>query len=313
MKKIIQIIFTIVIMMVGIIYLYLNRTQLAVLKEVHSEDIIILSVLTLLFFYITGYTFKLLVSLMNVNLSIIETLGLSILTNFGNYLGPIRPGAALKAMYLKSSRGLTYTKFTSVLAANTFLALLMTGSTGIILLFLLIKEKVQIPTLLFFICAGLIFVSALPFIYKTPNIKTKGRITELLQSTLEGFAVIRTQQGKLILIGLNFIAQFFVAALINKVAFNSIGISITFLSALTIGVFTSIANLITITPNNLGVQEAVIAYLFTITGFDFSTGIIGAGLARVIHMIITFALTPVFAHYLLKSTNLSLGKLLNKK
>ncbi len=293
-------------MIVGITYLYVNRTQIAILKQVYYVDIIILFVITLLFFYITGYTFKLLVSLMNVNLSIIETLGLSILTNFGNYLGPIRPGAALKAMYLKSSRGLTYTKFTSVLAANIFLALLMTGSTGIILLFLLIKENVQIPTLLFFICAGLIIISMLPLIYKTPNIKTKGRITELLQSTLEGFAVIRTQQGKLILICLNFIAQFFVAALINKVTFNSLGISITFLSALTIGVFTSIANLITITPNNLGVQEAVIAYLFTITGFDFSTGIIGAGLARVIHMIITFALTPVFTHYLLKSTNLSL-------
>jgi uncharacterized membrane protein YbhN (UPF0104 family) len=249
---------------------------------------------------------------MNVNLSVIETLGLSILTNFGNYLGPIRPGAALKAMYLKSSRGLTYTKFTSVLAANTFLALLMTGSTGIILLFLLQKENLQPPTLLFFICAGLIFSSMLPFIYKTPNIKAKGRITEFLQSTLEGFAVIRTQQGKLILICLNFIAQFIVAALINKVTFNSLGVSITFLSALTIGVFTSIANLITITPNNLGVQEAVIAYLFTITGFDFATGVIGAGLARVIHMIITFALTPVFTHYLLKSTNLSLGKLLSK-
>ena len=299
-------------MIVGITYLYVNRTQIAILKQVYYVDIIILFVITLLFFYITGYTFKLLVSLMNVNLSVIETLGLSILTNFGNYLGPIRPGAALKAMYLKSSRGLTYTKFTSVLAANTFLALLMTGSTGIILLFLLKKENLQPPTLLFFICAGLIFSSMLPFIYKTPIIKATGRITEFLQSTLDGFAVIRTQQGKLILICLNFIAQFFVAALINKVTFNSLGVSITFLSALTIGVFTSIANLITITPNNLGVQEVVIAYLFTITGFDFSTGVIGAGLARVIHMIITFALTPVFAHYLLKSTNLSLGKLLNK-
>ena len=299
-------------MIVGITYLYVNRTQFSVLKKVDFGDIVILFAITLLFFYITGYTFKLLVSLMSVNLSFMETLGLSILTNFGNYLGPARPGAALKAMYLKTSRGLAYTKFTSVLAANTFLALLMTGSTGIILLFLLKKESLQPPVILFFICAGLILIALLPFIYKTPNIKAKGRAFELLKSTLEGFAVIRTQQSKLVLICLNFIAQFFVAALINKVTFNSLGVPITFLSALTIGVFTSIANLITITPNNLGVQEAVIAYLFAITGFDFSTGVIGAGLARVIHMIITFALTPVFTHYLLKSSDLSLGRLINK-
>ena len=84
------------------------------------------------------------------------------------------------------------------------------------------------------------------------------------------------------------------------------------LSALVIGVFASMANLFTITPNNLGVQEAVIAYLLAVTGFDFTTGVIGAGLIRVIHMIITFVFTPVFTHYLLKSANLSLGKILTK-
>lgn len=313
MKRVAQIVLAIVIMIVGITYVYVNRSQLAVLKKSNPDDIIILFLLIFLFFYITGYTFNLLVSLLGVKLSITEIMGLSILTNFGNYLGPIRPGAVFKAIYLKTSRGFSYTRFTSVLAANMFLAFIMTAGIGIILLLLMKKENIQTPLILFLACIALVFGSVLPFIYKIPKLKKRNRITEFLQSSLEGFEIIRSQKTKLFFICLTFIVQFFVAALVNLVVFHSLSISITVLSALVIGVFTSMANFFTITPNNLGVQEAVMAYLFAVTGFDFTTGVIGAGLIRMIHMMITFSLAPVFGHYLLKSTNLSLGKLLYKR
>ena len=100
--------------------------------------------------------------------------------------------------------------------------------------------------------------------------------------------------------------------LINEAVFRSLGVPIGFLSALVIGVFTAIANFFTITPNNLGIQEAVIAYLLSVTGFDFATGVIGAGLSRVIHMIITFSLAPLFMHTLFKSENLKLTGILQK-
>ena len=45
MKRVAQIVLTIVIMIVGIAYLYVNRSQLAVLKKIHPDDIIILFLL----------------------------------------------------------------------------------------------------------------------------------------------------------------------------------------------------------------------------------------------------------------------------
>ena len=309
MKRSIQILITVVVLSLSLVYLYLNRAELQMLQGVRLTDIGILAFTLFLFFFLTGYTFRLLVGLMNVKLSVIETIGLSILTNFGNYLGPTRPGAALKAVYLKSSKNLAYAKFTSVLAANTFLAFFMCGIVGAILLLLLEElEKTDIPVPLLLICVGLMIGSALPFIYKSPNLKTKGKLGELLRSTLSGFEIIRAQKVRLGLICLTFFAQFLLSALIYESAFNCLGISITFLTAMVIGVFTSIANLFTITPNNLGIQEAVSAYLFTITGCDFTTGIIGAGVVRVVHMIITFALTPIFIHYLLGFKGLQLSK-----
>lgn len=87
--------------------------------------------------------------------------------------------------------------------------------------------------------------------------------------------------------------------------FHSIGIQITFLTALFIGVFNSIANLLTVTPNNLGIQEIVTAYILTMTGFDFTTGIIGSSIGRIINMAVIFSLSPIFSYYLLKNNKIS--------
>jgi len=305
-KKHLQVILTALIVTVGLSYLYVNRAHLSVLRSIQVKDLALVSFLVWAFFFATGYTFKMLVSILGVKLSLTETLGLSIITNFGNYLGPIRPGAALKAMYLKSAKGLAYAKFTSVLAANLFLAFLMTGTLGAVLLIFLKKKTSHVPIFLLLVCLGLVLGSMLPFVYRIPNVKGDHTIKIVLQSALEGFRTIRSQKLKLFMICLTFLAQFVLAALGCVVAFGSLGAPITLLEGLVIGVFTSVANLFTITPNNLGVQEAVIAYLFTVTGFDFTTGVIGAGLLRVIHMIITFGLTPIFAHRLLGSTGLRL-------
>lgn len=310
MKKVFQILVSIAILCICLAYLYLNREQLAILKNVVFVDIFYLITALFLFFALTGYTFNLLINLLGVKLSAMETVGLSILTNFGNYLGPTRPGAAIKAIYLKTEKNFPYSSFTSVLAANTLLVFFMTGSTGLVLLILLKLKKTPIPFLLVSASLGLVFISFAPFIRRVPNIKKIGRISNFVQSSIEGFNIIRIQKKKLLLICGTFIAQFFLSAVIFIIAFKSLGVSISLLSAMIIGVFTSISNFFTITPNNLGIQEAVIAYLFTVTGFDFSTGIICASLVRVVHMVITFTFTPIFAHYLLRSQRLKLGQII---
>ncbi|MFT5350012.1 MAG: uncharacterized membrane protein YbhN (UPF0104 family), partial [Gammaproteobacteria bacterium] len=106
---------------------------------------------------------------------------------------------------------------------------------------------------------------------------------------------------------MSFLLQFVLAAFTIKIAYSSLGLSITLLSAMLIGVFTATANLFTITPNNIGIQELVIAYLVTIVGLDFANGIIGAGLMRIVHIVITLALTPIFSFFLLRRAGISLN------
>lgn len=141
MKTIIQILLAIAVVTVGAIYIYLNRSQLTILKNIELYDIVLLVFFNIFFLYATGYVFKLLVGTMNINLSFIETIGLSVLTNFANYLAPARPGAALKAVYLKKTKKFAYTHFTSVFIASSFVGIFMMGASGLVLLILMYKIK----------------------------------------------------------------------------------------------------------------------------------------------------------------------------
>jgi uncharacterized membrane protein YbhN (UPF0104 family) len=313
MKKSIQVILTVIIITVSIIYLNNNRSQIKLLENINTADVIILFLLSFIYIWVNGYIFKALLSLIDVDLTASETIGLSILTSFGNYLGPTRPGALIKAVYLKSCKKLPYAKFVSVMSASGFLLLFMTGIVGNVLLILLQGKDEHFKIGMFVICGGLLIVSSLPFIFRFPTLKGTGKIMQTLESSFEGFNIIYRQKLKLVIICISIFAQFLIAAYIFFLTFCSLGISLTFFDALIIGVFTSISSFFTITPNNIGIQETVVAYLITVTGFDFATGVIGAGLLRAIHLLLTFSLGPLFAHHLLKSQDLSLKRIFNAK
>ncbi|MBA7584862.1 hypothetical protein ES708_26828 [subsurface metagenome] len=300
-KKIVQAALTIIILAIGIYYLYLNRAQFQVIKNVEARTVSLIFFFYLLHFYASGYTFKLLLGLIDVKLTIFETFGLSILTSFGNYFGPFRSGAMLKAIYLKTSKGLEFGKFTSVFTANIFIAFFVFGSTGLSLLLLLKSESAHIPMVLYIVSAGLISVSFLPFVFKISGMKPGNKVTRFFLSVIEGMTKIKSQSAQLIFVCITFFVQFVIISLILALTYKAIGFPISFLNALTVSVFLSISNIFSITPNNIGIQEAVIGYLFTLTGHDFQTGVIGASLIRVVHMIITFTCAPVFSHFLMKT------------
>jgi len=301
MRRYLSVGLTLLVLVGGGGYLWANSESLYVLGEIRSVDLAKLFLFTLLFFYVTGYTFARILSLLGIRLTNEEILGLSILTNFGNYLGPIRPGAAIKAVYLKKAKGVAYSSFASIFAANAFVAIFMMGGAGVGLLWILPPEDVDVPEYLQLVCVGLVCISMIPLYIKLPVLTSENRLVSILRNAVEGFHTIRSRKSGLAIISLTFLVQFVVAGLINQTVYIAIGAPITFLFAVAIGVFTSIANLFTITPNNLGVQEVVIAYIVTLAGYDFSTGLVGAALARAVHMAVTFALAPIFSHRLMKN------------
>jgi uncharacterized protein (TIRG00374 family) len=274
--------------------LYLNREQLSSLGRLQPGAVLLLLLATSLFFVTIGLTFALLVGLLSVKLRTTEWLGLTSLNTAMNYLGPLRPGAVVKAVYLKQEKRLPYSRFSAVLAANGFLLLFCSGVTGLVVLGLERWRGRRPELFLALACLGAMGVALLPFLCRVRGLRRKGRVWDVLRSALEGFQEIRSHPRRLALIGLLMVCQYLCSALANLIAYRSLGLEMDFLTALFIGVFTSLSNFFTLTPNNVGLQEMVMAYLYSATGQGFSGGLVGAGLVRAAHLVVAFAGVPFF-------------------
>jgi uncharacterized membrane protein YbhN (UPF0104 family) len=310
MRYIIKILPTIILLVLCAVYLNYNRSALEPLLSIKIAQIFSLNILMFIFFITTGYTFYLLARFLSVRLNVLETIGLTFLTNFGNYLGPTRPGAAIKAVYLKGVKGLSYANFSAILAANSFVLLFVSGFTGAVLLLVLWIDTSSLSISLLIVCLILMSLSMVPFVLHLRSINRDGRVWQVLNNAINGFEIIKSQKYKLLGVCLTILFQYIMGAIILITAYHAIGKPVSLIEALLIGVFTSISNFFTITPNNIGVQEIIMAYLYTITGMDFTSGLVGASLVRAIHISLTFTLSPFFIYFMLKSTDLVLADIL---
>ena len=295
-----------VLLIVGAVgFLWSQPERLAPLARLDGPRLTALTVVMLVFFYTTGWTFALLVRLVDVRLSQVEATGLSFLTNFINYLGPVRPGAAAKAVYLKLVHGLPLSVFGAVLAANALLVMAVTGASGLGLLVVAWLVRGMASVELALAAGGVMAAGLLPLAVRLPVSTRVGRLDAIYQQTRAGYNRIRRQRRGILLVVLSLLAQFLLSTLIMYLAFDALGVPIDLLSAAIIGVFTGIANFFTLTPNNLGVQEYVMAYLYALSGAGFADGLLGAALVRAVHMALTLFVTPLLLIPILNKAGLS--------
>ncbi len=300
MKKYYSLFLTFFLIALGVFYFATHPLELEVLTTLSINSVIKVATMLFLFFLTTGLTFYLLIRLVNIHLNFSEVIGLTFLTNFVNYLAPTRPGAAAKAVYLKMEKNLPYSVFSSVFAANAFIVMLISGFFGFLLMLVWWLDTGQILFELLMVCLGLTCFSILPFILNMPLIERGGRFWNILNNALTGFETIKSQGNGIRFVCASVILQFITSAILMQVAYSAIGQSLSITNALIIGVFTSIANFFTLTPNNIGIQEIVMGYLFAMTGMVFSDGVLVGSLIRAVHLILTFILTPMFVYLMLR-------------
>ncbi len=302
-----------IVLIIVIWYVSLHYKEFLVLQDLSARNIFEIGIVLFVFFFATGFTFSLLVKLAGTRLSGLEIVALSFLTNMINYIAPLRPGAVVKAMYLKSSKNLNYSNFSSIFAANAFLSMATTSVVAILLLGLNWSANGVLPHELLAVSVILLFLSISPFLFKNFSwikIKREGKIAGIINNAINAFEQLREQKKGIALICGSIVIQFLIAGVTMMQVYGAIGIDLTYQMALMLGVFTALANLFTITPNNMGVQETVMGYLVMVMGGDFNQGIVGAAILRAIHVALTFSLGSILVHRMLVKSNLTFRQML---
>ena len=302
MKKFLYAAVSFVVLGVCAVFLFQNRAQFHILHRVQWYEAGVIVAMTLVLFSLCGYTFKIILGFFDIRLSPVETVGLAVLTNFGNYLGPMGPGSVIRAVYLKSIKGLRYSQNASVLAAHNFLSFFTTALAGLVLFFFFKHVYPDTPWFIFLWSLGLFMVGIFLFVIRMPSVGLKGRIGEVIRSAVDGFHRIRYQGRALILVGLFYILQLVAQALLFQLCFAALGVVLSFFDAFGVVVYVSLFDF-ALTPGNVGIQEGLGGYFLMLTGHDFGMSVVGLTFLRAVHFGLTFLLTPLVLLLFFKTLN----------
>ncbi len=243
---------------------------------------------------------------LGVRLEAVEWIGLPFITAMGNQLTPFSGGMIARATYLKHSHALPYTIFLSLLTANY---LVIFGSMGLIggVTTLIFASSLAQPwplVALFFSVTLAIFVLVC---FPETRLPGENRWAKSLNTALSSWDEVRSDRLLLVrvvsyeLLGVGFNACTF------WIAYHALGISLPFPLALLVSLVTGFSIVISITPGNWGVQEAVVTLTSTLVGAGTEEGLAAALLIRAATLASAFTLGPVFSYVLSRRTFRDVG------
>lgn len=293
----------------ALLYIQYFKDQADLLTAIRIKDLWLLGFASFLMVITTGLTNALLVKILGVRLTAFEYSSLSFLTTFANYFGPLRAGAAVRAAYLRMVKGLPISAYAGVMVANSLLLFFVSGVTGLALLGVGYYFYGLSSPELVLACLAFTGFSLAAKIVRLPSFKREGRIFNMYRIAASGLDTIRSQHMGLTEVIGSILLQYIVAALVIYAAYDAMGIGITILPAFIIGVFNAMSGYISITPNNLGLQEAAIGYLGMITGLGLTESLLAAALIRGGQVAVVALITPACWYWLLRPAGINiLGK-----
>ncbi len=290
------------LLLLGGRYLWNHSDDFSQMVEIRPGFLPFLLLTPVFFIGLLGILNKTLVEAFDIHLTFLEWFGLQCITNFGNYLLPLRGGASTRAAYLKVQHGLPISSFLSTMAATYLINTFLAGAIAFVCVSSMREEVANwgiTLALLGGVSLGLFLLMVFPFPFRFPS---RG-LLEKVNLVFEGWKQIQSDKGLMMKISLILIANYFLIAFHLDLCYSALSIPIPFISALVIATVLGFTRLISITPANLGIQEFFTALLSELVGVGFNEGLAVSLLARTTMAATTFILGPLFGWLVFKKLN----------
>jgi uncharacterized membrane protein YbhN (UPF0104 family) len=280
------------------------RELFSLILEIEAGYFIILVVLFAIVQLVNGYKVFMIVRFFGIRIKPIDWIGLPYITSYLNYL-PVNAGTGVMAIFLKKKYGLPYTKSVSISGTLLLLQMLCFSTAGLLLMGLIRISKGYVNGYavggFLFIFLGVIGLGLLP----VRIVKGESRIANWIKSALLGFDDLRRDYSLILRLMLNSYLQLALMGLIIYVTFMSLGLLVSYLDGLLLGVVTSVSKYQFLFPGLLGFREMFIASMTKMVQGSFSDGIIVAVTDRVISGVVTIFLGNIFVWMLIKRLKFS--------
>lgn len=297
LRKIVSIIFFIIIILIIIYYVKIHWQEFLQIRVVSWWSLLVLIILTPIFFLATALFFQKSIEPYNLKLSFNEYFGLTMITLMGNYLIPFS-GLGVRAVYMKKKYAFPYHHFLTTVIVGWITSLLIFTLAGIITLLFNYFMIHQIDKGLMIVFLMIFLICVLSFFPLNINIKNK-ILFRIMAPLVLWQEYIRNKRILGELFWLTF-WQFLITALIFYFAYLTFGFKITFMDSFLPTALTLYSSLIRLVPASLGFYEIAVIYPSRILGFSAAEGFSVAFLTRIVSFFWIFALGLIFSYILIK-------------
>jgi len=234
--------------------------------------------------------------LFNLHLKAKEWIGLSVINTFYNQILPLSSGVFIRGVYLKKKFDLDYSKYSGVMGVSLILNI-FTGCIVALLIGVFGPFEVTYITEIS-ISLSITLISCIVFylsVKKLTKIDLRIKfVNNFILSVNEGIDLI--QENK------KFMRKIFLIQLLMNLGFGLrlflcfwvLNLEVSFLIVIFVQSLTMLTTLISITPGNIGIREAIIGNMQVILGVSFEESVLAATLDRIISLIIILVLGMYF-------------------
>jgi uncharacterized protein (TIRG00374 family) len=261
--KYIQVLITVAVIALFIIYFVNNKEDLQFLLSLDWHYLVLMTIFWLGIIFLNGVFIKLILKSFKKTISVLESFYISVISMVGNYFLPARGGAVIRSVYLKKNYNFPYSHFISTLYGyyilvfliNSFLALIALGANHFL------NGIVSIPLYIFF---GALFIlmlilSLVKFPTKTKEIENRviRKIALFIKNIFNGWNMIANNKKLLFYLLLLSLGNYVFSLLLFWAEFQIVGLETNILNLIMYTCLSGVSLLISITPGSLGIREAV--------------------------------------------------------
>lgn len=262
-------------------YLYENKGVFRNLENInifHISIIILLQIFVGILYSVLNYW---IICKIDKRVFFIDCVYLQFANNLLNKLLP-KGGAAYRGYYLKKVYNFPYSKFVSTVA-GLYIVSFTTYSLWALISFVIIYMQYGVYNLLLIAAFSLLLIGTLFVVVVNPKIVNNGhRLLNIMKSIIDGWNIIKKDK--------KFIAQLFfitsivliITSLQNKMIYSALGVEVPFIKTLYMSVISILTIFINITPDGIGVKEAILMFSSDIIDINPEVVLLGSLILRAV-------------------------------
>lgn len=287
---------SLLVLMLFAVYISRNASEFAQLLNLSLPLLLLAVFLHTLNFAGNGLINLLLYRRLGATVGVTESMSLAAVNSLANLL-PFAGGMVAKGVYLKRRFKLGYTRFLSATVALFMLMVAASGAVGLATLtYRSFGPEDETPLLL--VGGFVVMLLSLTILWLPPSLVPRGRWSVRFQQFLDGWRFMRRRPRLLVLLLLLQLGLTFVLASSYWIAFRIMSQPVSLADCLLFAAGSVLTQLVTITPDGLGVREGIVGAIASLLGFDLGISIVAVTIYRLIGTAITIALGSLASYHL---------------